>query len=79
MNNFSKQSTWEPDMEPTPDIFEEDKRHFIEAQIENFARAIVKRGVDYEHPKEIENLISCLYEVLEDTLETFLPEPDCED
>lgn len=54
-----------------------DKMEFIESRIKDFAEHVMKHGLTSNSiSKEDNDLVDILYEHIEDSLETFLPELD---
>lgn len=54
-----------------------DKMELIECRIKDFAEHVMKHGLASSRiSKEDNDLVDILYEHIEDSLETFLPEPE---
>lgn len=82
MINYSTPFTplkWEPPINPPTEHFDAVKEKFIESKIEDFAEQLMRHGISSSKiSHENDELIDILYEFIEDNIEKFLEEPDCD-
>jgi len=54
---------------------EEEAQSFIESRIEDFAQSLLRHGIDSDRlDRQDDDLVSVLYEYIEDNMDKFLPE-----